>query len=88
MSQPDYQRAAFINTIMELLWPHLGPAIHTQVVAQAKAPIDEAVKKFSFLKEVRIDRLDLGQRPFRLDSFKTFETSEDEVIIEVGSLSI
>lgn len=36
------------------------------------------------LKTIRIDRLDLGTVPPRVDCFKSFETGEDELIIEVG----
>jgi hypothetical protein len=37
------------------------------------------------LKEIRIDSLDLGTRPPRIDCFKSYETTEDELIIEVRS---
>ena len=36
------------------------------------------------LETIRIDRLDLGTRPPRVDCFKSFETAEDELIIEVS----
>lgn len=35
------------------------------------------------LKTIRIDKLDLGTVPPRVDCFKSFETGEDELIIEV-----
>jgi hypothetical protein len=34
------------------------------------------------LKTIRIDKLDLGTVPPRVDCFKSFETGEDELIIE------
>ncbi|EFN53537.1 hypothetical protein CHLNCDRAFT_136649 [Chlorella variabilis] len=34
------------------------------------------------LQEIRIDRLDLGTRPPRVDCFKSYETAEDELIVE------
>lgn len=49
---------------------------------QAKAPIQEALAKISLIEDLRIDKVDLGERPFRVDSFKTYETREDEIIIE------
>ena len=49
------------------------PALHASAWLQAK-----------ILQEIRIDRLDLGTRPPRVDCFKSFETAEDELIIEVS----
>lgn len=37
------------------------------------------------LKTIRIDKLDLGTVPPRVDCFKSFETGEDELIIEASS---
>lgn len=36
------------------------------------------------LEGVHIDELDLGSRPFRLDSIRLLTTQEDELILEVG----
>jgi hypothetical protein len=82
--QPDYDRVLFINTILGLLWPHLSPAIHKTVMQQAKAPLEDVCKQAKVLQEIRIDRLDLGTRPPRMDCFKSYETTEDELIVEVG----
>lgn len=82
LSQPDYQRVIFINSIMELLWPHLSPAIHKEALKQAKAPLDDICKKVKVLQDIRIDKLDLGTRPFRVDSFKIFKVVGNEMIIE------
>ena len=35
----------FINTILQILWPHLSPAIHKEVLKQAKAPLDDVIKQ-------------------------------------------
>lgn len=80
--QPDYERALFINKILQLLWANLSPAIHKEVIKQADAPIKEAMSKIPIIEDLRIDTLDLGTRPFRIDSFKSYKTNEDEVIIE------
>lgn len=80
--QPDYDRVLFINTILKLLWPHLSPAIHKMAMEQAKVPLEDVCKKAKVLKTIRIDKLDLGTVPPRVDCFKSFETGEDELIIE------
>lgn len=80
--QPDYDRITFINTILLSLWPHLSPAIHKMAMEQAKAPLDDVCKQAKILKAIRIDRLDLGTRPPRIDCFKSYQTAEDELIIE------
>jgi Ca2+-dependent lipid-binding protein len=75
-------QALFINKILTLLWPHLSPAIHKEVMKQSRAPIAEALAKIPMVEDVRIDKLDLGERPFRIDSFKSYQTFEDELILE------
>lgn len=55
-------QALFINKILSLLWPHLSPAIHKEVMKQAKAPIEAALAKIGPVQDLRIDRLDLGER--------------------------
>ena len=82
LTQPDYERALFINKILQLLWPHLSPAIHKEVMKQAKAPVDDILAKVPLVEDLRIDKLDLGERPFRIDSFKTYKTFSDEIIME------
>ncbi|KAL4442698.1 hypothetical protein ABPG77_006692 [Micractinium sp. CCAP 211/92] len=80
--QPDYDRITFINTILLSLWPHLSPAIHKMAMEQAKAPLEDVCKQAKILKTIRIDKLDLGTRPPRIDCFKSYQTDEDELIIE------
>ncbi|KAL4424265.1 hypothetical protein ABPG75_001566 [Micractinium tetrahymenae] len=80
--QPDYDRITFINTILLSLWPHLSPAIHKMAMEQARAPLEDVCKKTKVLKAIRIDKLDLGTRPPRIDCFKSYQTAEDELIIE------
>ena len=168
-ASPACLQVLFINSILQILWPHLSPAIHKLVMEQAAAPLAEACKKVGagcrvagwgwvgldgwhcggrlgargcapvcppafptcpaepplccnprlwrrststacfiaqpyltpphapphapptylcvqakVLETIRIDRLDLGTRPPRVDCFKSFETAEDELIIEVS----
>lgn len=82
LSHPDYQRVLFINSIIELLWPHLSPAIHKEALKQAKQPLDDVCKQVKILDSIRIDKLDLGTRPFRVDSFKVFEAGANELVLE------
>ncbi|PSC73977.1 synaptotagmin-2-like isoform X1 [Micractinium conductrix] len=82
LTNPDYDRLLFINTILTALWPHLSPAIHKMAMEQAKAPLNDVCEKAKILKEIRIDRLDLGTRPPRVDCFKSYKTAEDELIVE------
>lgn len=92
--QPDYDRLLFINTILTSLWPHLSPAIHKMAMEQAKIPLEDVCKKSKgVLQAIRIDRLDLGTKPPRVDCFKSYQTGEDELIVETpafwgGDMSI
>ena len=67
---PDYDRLLFLNRLLTLLWPHLSPAIHKEALKQSAGPIAAAVAKIPGVRDVRLDRLDLGERPPRLDSVK------------------
>lgn len=76
--QPDYERVRFMNRLLSQLWPHLSPAIHKQVVEQSAGAIQDAIKRIPLVKNVRIDVLDLGTRPFRVDSFKSYTSHNDD----------
>ena len=76
--QPDYERVRFMNRLLSQLWPHLSPAIHKQVMEQSAAAIQDAIKRIPLVKNVRIDVLDLGTRPFRVDSFKSYMSHNDD----------
>ncbi|GAB4813356.1 hypothetical protein N2152v2_000402 [Parachlorella kessleri] len=74
--------ALFINSILTILWPKLGPAVYKEAVKQSKQPIEDVKAKVKVLESVTIDEIDLGTRPFRLDSVRTLKTYEDELILE------
>jgi hypothetical protein len=76
--QPDYERVRFMNRLLSQLWPHLSPAIHKQVMEQSAAAIQDAIKRIPLVQNVRIDVLDLGTRPFRVDSFKSYMSHNDD----------
>ena len=76
--QPDYERVRFLNRLLSQLWPHLSPAIHKKVMEQSAAAIQGAIKRIPLVKNVRIDVLDLGTRPFRVDSFKSYVRHNDD----------
>lgn len=79
---PDYDRVRFMNKILQQLWPHLSPAIHKEVIAQSKEPIKQALEKIPLVKGVRVDAMDLGKRPFRLDSFKSYDSKDNVIMLE------
>lgn len=63
-------------------WPHvcMAPMHCPRRPVPALADVQAKV-----LKTIRIDKLDLGTVPPRVDCFKSFETGEDELIIEASS---
>lgn len=86
-------QARFINKILTQLWPFLSVALHKEVVKQSELPIKEALEKIPMVKNLRIDNLDLGSRPFRVDSFKTYDVFDDQIVFEApvfwgGDISI
>lgn len=72
----------FVYKLMRLLWPHLSPAIHREVIEQTREPIRQALEKIPFMKNMRLDVFDLGERPFRIDSIKSYTSNKDEIMIE------
>eukprot|EP00889_Picochlorum_renovo_P005356 jgi/Picre1/32386/NNA_007732.t1 len=62
LSEPDYERIRFMNTLLRQLWPHLSPALHKEIIVQSKAPVQEMVRKIPLLTNVRVDTMDLGTR--------------------------
>ena len=75
LKQPDYDRVRFLNKLLSQLWPHLSPAIHKQIMEQSSEAIQDAIRGIPFVQNVRIDVFDLGRRPFRVDSFKSYASS-------------
>ena len=71
-----------MNKLLSQLWPHLSPAIHKAAMAESKKPIQDAIERVPLLsrvlKTVRIDVLDLGTRPFRVDSIKSYSSSPSD----------
>jgi hypothetical protein len=67
---PDYDRLLFLNRLLTLLWPHLSPALHKEALRRSAVPVAAAVARVPGVRDVRLDRLDLGERPPRLDSVK------------------
>jgi hypothetical protein len=82
LSSPDYERVRFMNKILKQLWPHLSPAIHKEVIAQTKEPIRVALEKIPLVKGIRVHTMDLGTRPFRLDSLKSYDSSDNLIMME------
>ncbi len=42
-------QALFINSILTILWPKLGPAVYKEAVKQAKQPIEDVKAKASLV---------------------------------------
>ncbi|WPT11295.1 Synaptotagmin-3 [Picochlorum sp. SENEW3] len=82
LSEPDYERIRFMNTLLRQLWPHLSPALHKEIIVQSKAPVQEMVRKLPLLTNVRVDTMDLGTRPFRIDSVKSYSVGENVIMLE------
>ena len=82
LTNPDFERFVSANRILQQLWPHLSPAIHKEVIAQSKEPVKKAIEKIPFAKGVRVDKMDLGQRPFRVDSIKSYESDDNLIMME------
>ena len=40
-------QALFINSILTILWPKLGPAVYKEAVKQSKQPIEDVKAKAS-----------------------------------------
>ncbi|CAD7700524.1 unnamed protein product [Ostreobium quekettii] len=83
---PDYERVAWVNRMIATLWPHYDRAI-AQIVDETVTPVlAEVAKGIKFVDSIDIERMDLGSKPLKIGGFKTYETREDEVIMEAPLL--
>lgn len=83
---PDYERVAWINYTIRVLWPHYNKAITEMVAQQLEPALTEQVRKIGVLEAIDMECLDLGTRPIRIGGIKVYETNEDEVILEAPIL--
>lgn len=68
------------------LWPHYNKAVE-KIIRETVVPIlDETCQKIKFLSSIEIEKISLGSNPMKLGGIKTYETREDEVIIEAPVL--
>jgi len=76
---PDYERVAWMNRMIATLWPHYNQAV-ANIVHETVTPIlDETCQNSKLLSAITIEKMKLG-------GIKTYETREDEVIIEAPVL--
>mmetsp|Transcript_9432 Transcript_9432/g.22710 ORF Transcript_9432/g.22710 Transcript_9432/m.22710 type:complete len:583 (-) Transcript_9432:189-1937(-) len=83
---PDYERVAWVNYAIKVLWPHCNKAITQQVLMVLGPKLKDTVLRVGVLEALDVECFDLGDRPIRIGGIKVYETNEDEVIIEAPIL--
>lgn len=83
---PDYERVAWVNRMIESLWPHYNKAVADIVYGTVTPVLANVAKGIALVDSIDIENMDLGNKPLKLGGFKTYETREDEVIMEAPLL--
>eukprot|EP00803_Ostreobium_quekettii_P010414 evm.model.scf_2737EXC.1 EVM.evm.TU.scf_2737EXC.1 scf_2737EXC:263-9582(+) len=79
-------QVAWVNRMIETLWPHYDKAI-ANIVDETVTPIlVDVAKGLPLVDSIDIEKMDLGNHPMKIGGFKTYETREDEVIMEAPLL--
>lgn len=73
-----------INLIIRTLWPKLTAGIVAELQRQLEPLLEQVVREKGkgYLTALKLELLDCGAVPVRLDGIKTYDTKEDELIIE------
>eukprot|EP00210_Caulerpa_lentillifera_P009648 g9204.t1 len=83
---PDYERVAWINRMIATLWPHYNAAVADIISSSVKPVLEDTCRNVRVLHAIDIEHINLGDHPMKLGGIKTYETREDEVIIEAPVL--
>ncbi|GJP52692.1 hypothetical protein CLOM_g11785 [Closterium sp. NIES-68] len=82
VSNPDYERVDWMNKLIAEMWPYLNRAISEQIREQATPMLKG--QKPAFLETLEFQELDLGTIPPAVIGIKSFDTKDDEVILQVA----
>ncbi|CAI5947606.1 unnamed protein product [Closterium sp. NIES-64] len=82
VSNPDYERVDWMNKLVAEMWPYLNKAISEQI-REIGTPILKAQQP-AFIETLEFQEIDLGTIPPAVLAIKSFDTTDDEVILQTA----
>lgn len=79
--EDDYETLEWLNTFLDKYWPRLEPSVSQMVVQQVNEILATNPAIPSFVKALWIDQFTLGVKPPRIDTVKTFQNTESDVVV-------
>ncbi|GAB4836442.1 Synaptotagmin-3, variant 2 [Ancistrocladus abbreviatus] len=81
IKSPDYERVDWLNKFILYMWPFLDKAICNTIRSSTKPIFAEYIGKYQ-IQEIEFENLSLGTLPPIFQGMKTYETNENEVLME------
>lgn len=75
------ETADWLNHFVQRFWLIYEPILSAQIIGIADAILIESTP--SFLDSIRLSQFTLGNRPFRIDSIKTYPRTEPNVVVRI-----
>lgn len=85
--EDDYESMEWLNLFLDKYWPILEPSVSQMVVTQANDILATNPKIPAFVTNIWIDQFTLGIKPPRIESVKTFQNTESDVVVMDWTLS-
>jgi Ca2+-dependent lipid-binding protein len=82
VSSPDWERVGWLNRFVRELWPFLDQAV-AKTVKETVAPMIKQYKPAQ-VDSIEFEALTLGTLPALIDGVKVYETTDDEVILQLN----
>lgn len=79
---PDWNRAAFLNRVLDALWPHVDTSV-CEVVRDSVEPILRDLVPKNIVHWIGFEKLTLGPTPPTIGGVKVLGSSSDDVVLEL-----
>ncbi|GAB4854957.1 Synaptotagmin-3 [Ancistrocladus abbreviatus] len=81
IKSPDYERVDWLNKLILDMWPYLDKAISNTIRSSTRPIFAEYIGKYQ-IQEIEFESLSLGTLPPTFHGMKTYETNENELLME------
>lgn len=79
--EDDYETMEWLNNMLDKYWPIIEPSVSQMVVTQVNDQLATNPSVPAFIKSLWVDKFTLGIKPFRIDSVKTFQNTESDIVV-------
>ncbi|KAH3901441.1 tricalbin SCDLUD_002935 [Saccharomycodes ludwigii] len=86
--EDDYESMEWLNTFLDKYWVRMEPAVSDMVVKQVNQLLADLDAIPAFITAIWIDRFTLGVKPPRIEQVKTFQNTDNDVVVMDWTLSL